>query len=100
MTVNDPMTRAAKAVTDTVPIVMTSSIDPVGSGLVQSLARPGGNITGLAVTISPEVEAKRLELLREMLPESRVSPTLTAKWKKPGGVRGDEACELRRRPWA
>jgi putative ABC transport system substrate-binding protein len=74
VTVNDPMTRAAKAVTDTVPIVMTSSIDPVGSGLVQSLARPGGKITGLAVTISPEVEAKRLELLREMLPRvSRVA---------------------------
>ena len=66
--VNDVLARAAKAVTDTVPIVMTSSVDPVGSGLVQSLARPGGNITGLAITISPEVEAKRLELLRDAAP--------------------------------
>jgi putative ABC transport system substrate-binding protein len=62
VTVNDPMTRAARAVTTTVPIVMASSIDPVAAGTVQSLARPGGNITGLSVTISPEIEAKRLEL--------------------------------------
>jgi putative ABC transport system substrate-binding protein len=89
VTVNDLMTRAAKAVTDTVPIVMTSSIDPVGSGLVQSLARPGGNITGLAVTISPEVEAKRLELLREMLPRvSRVAyldSQVEKTWESPRG---------------
>jgi putative tryptophan/tyrosine transport system substrate-binding protein len=87
--VNDVMARAAKAVTDTVPIVMTSSIDPVGSGLAQSLARPGGNITGLAITISPEVEAKRLELLREMLPRvSRVAyldSQVDKTWESPRG---------------
>ena len=68
VTVGDSMTRAAKAVTTTVPIVMAPSGDPVGEGLVQSLARPGGNITGLTVQVGPEIDAKRLELLREMLP--------------------------------
>ena len=68
VTVSDPMARAAKAVTTTVPIVMATSGDPVGEGLVQSLARPGGNITGLTAAVGPEIEAKRLELLRAMLP--------------------------------
>jgi putative ABC transport system substrate-binding protein len=68
VTAGDPMTRAAKAVTVTVPIVMAFSIDPVGQGIIQSLARPGGNVTGLMTFVGPEIEAKRLELLREMLP--------------------------------
>jgi putative ABC transport system substrate-binding protein len=64
----DPLARAAKAVTTTIPIVLAASRDPVGGGLVQSLARPGGNITGLTLEVGPEIEAKRLEMLREMLP--------------------------------
>ena len=68
VTVSDPMARAAKAVTTTVPIVMATSGDPVGGGIVQSLARPGGNITGFTIVVGPEVEAKRLELLKAMLP--------------------------------
>src|SRR5262245_14154398 len=68
VTSTDPLARAAKAVTTTVPIVMATSVDPVGEGLVQSLARPGGNVTGLTVLVGPEIEAKRLELLRTMLP--------------------------------
>src|SRR6185437_15715345 len=64
----DQVTRAAKAVTTTVPIVMATSGDPVGEGIVQNLARPGGNITGLTLAVGPEIEAKRLELLRAMLP--------------------------------
>ena len=60
-------TRAAKAATSSVPIVMLQDNDPVRSGFIASLARPGGNITGLA-TIRPEVSGKRLELLREVAP--------------------------------
>ena len=60
-------TRAAKGATSTIPIVMTNDGDPVGTGIVGSLARPGGNITGLA-TLSSELDGKRLELLKETLP--------------------------------
>jgi len=66
-------TRAAKEVTSTIPIVMAQDNDPVGNGFVASLARPGGNITGLA-TFAPELSAKRLELLKEIVPKlSRVA---------------------------
>jgi putative ABC transport system substrate-binding protein len=58
---------AAKRATSTIPIVMALVADPVGSGLVASLARPGGNVTGLSVMLS-ELSAKRLQLLREALP--------------------------------
>ncbi|MFI5340198.1 MAG: ABC transporter substrate-binding protein [Candidatus Methylomirabilales bacterium] len=63
----------AKQATGTIPIVMTGSADPVGSGLVASLARPGGNVTGLSV-LSPEMVGKQLELLKEIVPRvSRVA---------------------------
>ena len=66
-------TRAAKEATSTLPIVMAQDSEPVGSGFVASLARPGGNITGLS-TLSPEVSGKQLELLKEIVPKfSRVS---------------------------
>jgi putative tryptophan/tyrosine transport system substrate-binding protein len=60
-------TRPAQQATSTIPIVMTFDDDPVGSGFVASLARPGGNITGLS-TLAPEISGKRLELLKETLP--------------------------------
>jgi putative ABC transport system substrate-binding protein len=60
-------TRAAKEATSTIPIVMTNDNDPVASGFVTSLARPGGNITGVS-TLRPEISGKRLELLKEVLP--------------------------------
>ena len=60
-------TRPAKEATSTIPIVMTFDDDPVGSGFVASLARPGGNITGLS-TLSPEISGKQLELLKEVVP--------------------------------
>jgi len=61
---------AAKQVTSVIPIVFAAAGDPVGTGLVASLARPGGNITGLSVQ-QPDVAAKRLELLREVVPGLR-----------------------------
>jgi putative tryptophan/tyrosine transport system substrate-binding protein len=64
---------AAKRATTTIPIVMTSAGDPLDSGLVASLARPGGNVTGLSLMMS-EVSGKRLELLKELVPRlSRVA---------------------------
>src|SRR5437762_2983875 len=67
------MTRSAKEATATIPIVMAQDGDPVGSGFVASLSRPGGNITGLSV-LSPELGGKQLELLKETVPRlSRVA---------------------------
>jgi putative ABC transport system substrate-binding protein len=67
------VTRSAKEATSTIPIVMAQDSDPVGSGTVASLARPGGNITGLS-TLSPELSGKRLELLKEIVSKlSRVA---------------------------
>ena len=64
---------AAKQATITIPIVMVTSVDPVASGIVASLARPGGNITGVA-TLAQDLNAKRLELLTEVVPRlSRVA---------------------------
>jgi putative ABC transport system substrate-binding protein len=66
-------TRAAKEATSTIPIVMTQDSDPIGTGFVASLARPGGNITGLS-TLAPEISGKQLELLKEIVPRlSRVA---------------------------
>ncbi len=67
-----PGARAAKEATKTIPIVMVSFVDPVAAGLVDSLARPGGNITGLA-TLRRDLSGKRLEMLKEVIPgKSRV----------------------------
>src|SRR5437870_13859651 len=66
-------TRAAKEATNTIPIVMAQDSDPVANRFVASLARPGGNITGLA-TLGPEIGGKQLELLKEIVPKlSRVA---------------------------
>jgi ABC-type uncharacterized transport system substrate-binding protein len=66
-------TAPAKQATSTIPIVMTQDDDPVGNGFISSLARPGGNITGLS-TLAPELSGKRLEILTEVVPKlSRVA---------------------------
>ena len=62
-----PAAQAAKNVTRTVPIVMIALGDPVGTGLVENLARPGGNITGMSMMV-PELATKRLELLKQIVP--------------------------------
>jgi len=65
VTGSNPYVAAAQRATATIPIVIVASADPVGAGFVASLARPGGNITGLTVDASPEMFAKNLGLLRE-----------------------------------
>jgi putative ABC transport system substrate-binding protein len=73
LTAATPAARAAKSATTTIPIVMVDPGDPVGTGLIASLAKPGGNATGLSST-TPDVAAKNLELLKEAVPHgSRVA---------------------------
>jgi putative ABC transport system substrate-binding protein len=85
-------TRPAKEATSTIPIVMAQDSDPVGSGFVASLARPGGNVTGLS-TLHPTISGKRLEILREVLPRlSRVAFFGTSSWV--GNAQGLRETEL------
>jgi putative ABC transport system substrate-binding protein len=85
-------TRPAKEATTTIPIVMAQDSDPVANGFVASLARPGGNITGLA-TLSPERSGKRLELLKEVVPSlSRVAVLGTS--TEPGNAQSLRETEL------
>jgi putative ABC transport system substrate-binding protein len=73
------VTRIAKEATATIPIIMTQDNDPVGNGFIVSLARPGGNVTGLS-RLSPETSGKRLELLKEIIPNlSRLAVFGTSK---------------------
>jgi ABC-type uncharacterized transport system substrate-binding protein len=65
-----PQALALKQATSTIPIVMVVPSDPIGTGLVQSLARPGGNVTGLT-WMSNDIMAKRLDLLKETVPKRR-----------------------------
>jgi putative tryptophan/tyrosine transport system substrate-binding protein len=66
--VNNVVIRAAKESTKTIPIVMISSVDPVAAGYIETFARPGGNITGVA-WLNRDISAKRIELLKELLPK-------------------------------
>jgi len=79
--------RAVKQATDTIPIVLAVISDPVGEGLVASLARPGGNITGMSFE-NPELTAKRLELLKQAIPRvKRVAVLSDATFGRTGGLR-------------
>jgi putative tryptophan/tyrosine transport system substrate-binding protein len=68
VTTGDPAALAAKGATTTIPIVMANTTDPVGDGLVASLARPGGNVTGLS-SLGTELNTKRLEILKDAIPK-------------------------------
>jgi len=89
LTRGTPAALAAKSATRTIPVVMAASGDPVGSGLVASLGRPGGNVTGLSL-YNVEIYAKRVELLRELVPRlTRIAglfnmsnPVLPLQWKE------------------
>lgn len=83
--------RGAMRATTRVPIVMAASADPVGAGLAKSLARPGGNVTGLTL-VSTDTAAKRLQLLRELVPGARRVALLHEETGAPG--RGDEVNAL------
>jgi putative ABC transport system substrate-binding protein len=100
-----PAVVAAKAATSTIPIVFNTGDDPVATGLVASLARPGGNLTGVSILLT-ELVPKRLELLSEMVPQARViallvnpngpeaSPTI-AEAEKAARTKGVEIAILR-----
>jgi putative tryptophan/tyrosine transport system substrate-binding protein len=88
-------TRPAKEATATIPNVMTSDNDPVGSGFVANLARPGGNITGLS-QMAPELAGKRLEVLQDIVPRlSRVA--VIVELKNPGNAQAFREDGTRRR---
>jgi len=72
---NPPSVLPAKAATTTIPIVFTTSLDPVAAGIVGSLSRPGGNLTGIT-SLNVEMEPKRLELLHELVPAATIIAAL------------------------
>jgi|SRR5580700_9225389 putative ABC transport system substrate-binding protein len=90
-----PAALAARQATKTIPIVLPTAIDPVGAGLAESLARPGGNVTGFSV-MSPEISAKALSLLKEAVPALRrvavlwnaANPAFTSVWQSVNAVAG------------
>jgi len=91
-------TRVAKEATSSIPIVMGFDNDPVGNGFVASLARPGGNITGLS-TLAPEISGKQLELLKEIVPQvSRVAVFGTS--SQPGTAQSLKEIELAAKKFA
>src|SRR5262249_22675222 len=85
VTSGGPVALAAKKATSTIPIVMTSGTDPVGAGLIASLARPGGNVTGLS-SLNEQLITKRLEILKDTVPKlARVGllrPSITSQLKE------------------
>ena len=92
ITAGPPVTRAVKEATATIPVVMAQDGDPVGNGFVASLARPGGNITGMS-QLAAEISGKQLELLKETVPKlSRVAVLGTS--TRPGNAEALKETEL------
>jgi putative tryptophan/tyrosine transport system substrate-binding protein len=91
VTVANPMTQAAKDVTETVPIVMAYSVSPVEHGLIQSLGRPGGNVTGLTMNVDSELPGKQLQVFKEFLPGISKVAFLHSKEQEAEGVQNGEA---------
>jgi putative ABC transport system substrate-binding protein len=91
VTVTNPMTRAAQDVTRTVPIIVAYSVSPVEYGLVQSLSRPGGNVTGLTMNVGSEMPGKQLQLLKQLLPRISRVAFLHSKEQVAEGVHSVEA---------
>jgi ABC-type uncharacterized transport system substrate-binding protein len=87
----NPVGVAAKAATSTIPVVFSAGADPVEIGLVKSLSRPDGNLTGITLWAS-ELDVKRLDLLREMVPGARKVALLTNP-SNPGAVKEQQAME-------
>ena len=84
---------AAKKATSTIPIVMTSDVDPVGRGIISSLARPGGNITGLT-GFSDDLAGKRVEILKEVLPKSTRFGVITGGGTRAAGSGSDRQVKV------
>ena len=87
------LTRAAKKATNSIPIVMAQDVDPVANGFVASLARPGGNITGLS-NLSPEISGKQLEIVKEIMPKLARVAVFGASSTSPANVRQLREIEL------
>lgn len=92
----DFVAQALQRVTKSVPIVLPYSYDPVGAGLVESLSHPGGNITGFTGYTGPENEAKRLQILKEAIPEAMRIAFLTTQndWEGPVGQHVQAAARM------
>ena len=95
VTLGDPMTLAAKKLTQDVPIIAMAVADPIGLGVVNSLARPGGNVTGISATTGPELMAKRLELLKDAVPGITKVAYLSQKteWDSSAGLAARQAAQ-------
>ena len=92
VTAGVPAIRAAREATATIPIVMAAVVDPITTGLVTSLARPGGNLTGLSV-MTPELVGKQLEMLKELIPRRQSAGRTLGLRLQPVAARSPEEIE-------